>query len=50
MVLGLAKHPLVEAHDLSSLQSIMSGAAPLGGELAEEAPAGSVAPSSRATA
>jgi 4-coumarate--CoA ligase len=37
MVLGLAKHPLVEAHDLSSLQSIMSGAAPLGGELAEEA-------------
>jgi 4-coumarate--CoA ligase len=37
MVLGLAKHPLVEAHDLSSLRSIMSGAAPLGGELAEEA-------------
>ena len=37
MVLGLAKHPLVEAHDLSSLESIMSGAAPLGGELAEEA-------------
>ncbi len=37
MVLGLAKHPLVEQHYLSSLQSIMSGAAPLGGDLAQEA-------------
>jgi 4-coumarate--CoA ligase len=50
MVLGLAKHPLVEAHDLSSLRSIMSGAAPLGGELAEEAARRVGCPSSRATA
>ncbi|MEX2660233.1 MAG: AMP-binding protein [Acidimicrobiales bacterium] len=37
MVLGLAKHPLVEQHDLSSVRSVMSGAAPLGADLAEEA-------------
>jgi len=37
IVLGLAKHPLVDNYDLSSLEVIMSGAAPLGSELAEAA-------------
>ena len=37
MVLGLAKHPLVDQHDLSSVRSVMSGAAPLGADLAQEA-------------
>jgi 4-coumarate--CoA ligase len=36
-VLALAKHPIVDNYDLSSLQSVFSGAAPLGAELAEEA-------------
>jgi len=35
IVLGLTKHPLVANYDLSSLKVIISGAAPLGGELAE---------------
>jgi acyl-CoA synthetase (AMP-forming)/AMP-acid ligase II len=35
ILLALAKHPLVDNYDLSSLQGIMSGAAPLGGELAQ---------------
>ncbi len=39
IVLGLAKHPAVETFDLSSLRKIFCGAAPLGGELAEEASA-----------
>jgi acyl-CoA synthetase (AMP-forming)/AMP-acid ligase II len=39
IVLALAKHPLVDEYDLSSLTWIMSGAAPLGAELAEEAAA-----------
>jgi acyl-CoA synthetase (AMP-forming)/AMP-acid ligase II len=39
MVLGLAKHPSVDAYDISSLRKVFSGAAPLGGELAEEAAA-----------
>ena len=34
ILLGLAKHPVVEKYDLSSLRWIMSGAAPLGRELA----------------
>ena len=34
IALALAKHPAVDAHDLSSLRTIMSGAAPLGAELA----------------
>lgn len=34
ILVALAKHPLVERYDLSSLQGIMSGAAPLGGDLA----------------
>ncbi|HSH74927.1 MAG TPA: AMP-binding protein, partial [Longimicrobiales bacterium] len=34
ILLALAKHPLVEEYDLSSLNGIMSGAAPLGGDLA----------------
>ncbi len=36
MVLALAKSPLVENYDLSSLKQLFSGAAPLGGELAEK--------------
>ena len=35
IALALAKHPLVDEHDLSSLRMIMSGAAPLGAELTE---------------
>jgi acyl-CoA synthetase (AMP-forming)/AMP-acid ligase II len=35
ILLALAKHPLVDQYDLSSLDGIMSGAAPLGGELAQ---------------
>ena len=33
LVLFLAKHPLVDKYDTSSIDQIMSGAAPLGGEL-----------------
>src|SRR5688500_609593 len=33
IALGLAKHPLVEKFDLSSLRLVLSGAAPLGAEL-----------------
>ncbi|MEL7156380.1 MAG: AMP-binding protein [Actinomycetota bacterium] len=39
MVLGLAKAPIVDDYDLSSIRQIFSGAAPLGAELAEEAAA-----------
>jgi acyl-CoA synthetase (AMP-forming)/AMP-acid ligase II len=34
IILGLAKHPAVEGYDLSGLEVIMSGAAPLDAELA----------------
>ena len=37
IVLALAKHPLVEKYDLSSLRQIVSGAAPLGADLAAAA-------------
>ncbi len=37
IVLALAKHPLVDQFDLSSLKQVFSGAAPLGAELAGEA-------------
>ena len=37
VVLALAKHPLVDKYDLSSVKSLFSGAAPLGAELADEA-------------
>ncbi len=37
IILALAKHPLVEQYDLSSLKQIISGAAPLGAELADAA-------------
>jgi 4-coumarate--CoA ligase len=37
IVVALAKHPVVDAHDLSALTQIFSGAAPLSAELAEEA-------------
>jgi acyl-CoA synthetase (AMP-forming)/AMP-acid ligase II len=36
IVLALAKHPIVDQYDLSSLEVITSGAAPLGEELASE--------------
>ncbi len=39
IVLALAKHPLVDQFDLSSLKQVFSGAAPLGAELAAEAAA-----------
>ena len=35
IALALAKHPAVDAHDLSSVEVTMSGAAPLGAELAD---------------
>ena len=51
VVLALAKHPLVDEFDLSSLRAILSGAAPLDSDLAREpAPSASAARSSRATA
>ncbi len=37
IILGLAKHPLVDSFDLSSLKLIMSGAAPLAESTAKEA-------------
>ena len=39
IVLGLAKHPLVDKYDLKSLRVMFSGAAPLGAELAAAASA-----------
>ncbi len=39
MVLALAKQPIVSNYDLSSLEVVVSGAAPLGAELAAEATA-----------
>jgi len=39
MVLALAKHPIIDEFDLSSLRFIFSGAAPLGSELSDEAAA-----------
>lgn len=39
IVLALAKHPLVDQYDLSSLRQVFSGAAPLSAELAQEASA-----------
>lgn len=35
IILALAKHPLVDSYDLSSLKTIISGAAPLGGDVQE---------------
>jgi len=37
IVLAMAKHPLVDQYDMSSLRSVFSGAAPLSAELAAEA-------------
>ena len=39
IVLALAKHPLVDQYDLSSVERLFSGAAPLGADLADEAAA-----------
>jgi acyl-CoA synthetase (AMP-forming)/AMP-acid ligase II len=39
ILLALAKHPAVDGYDLSSLRQILSGAAPLGAELARAAAA-----------
>jgi acyl-CoA synthetase (AMP-forming)/AMP-acid ligase II len=36
IALALAKHPAVDGFDMSSVQTVMSGAAPLGGELSEK--------------
>lgn len=36
IVLGLAKHPMVDDYDLSSLKALMSGAAPLGSEVQKQ--------------
>ena len=36
IALALAKHPAVDSRDLSSVKTVMSGAAPLGAELAEQ--------------
>ena len=35
IVLALAKHPVVDQYDMSSVRQVFSGAAPLGGELAD---------------
>ena len=37
IVLALAKHPIIDRYDLSSVRQIFSGAAPLGGDVAEAA-------------
>lgn len=37
IVLALAKHPIIDQYDLSSVREIFSGAAPLGGDVAEAA-------------
>ena len=37
IILALAKHPVVDNYDLSSLKTVMSGAAPLSGDLASAA-------------
>ena len=39
IILGLAKHPVVDKYDLSNLEVIMSGAAPLGQDLQDAAQA-----------
>src|SRR5690606_20714688 len=39
IVLALAKHPLVDRYDLSALEVVVSGAAPLSAELSEAAAA-----------
>ncbi len=39
IVLALAKHPIIDQYDLSSVRQIFSGAAPLGGEIADAAAA-----------
>ena len=51
IVLALAKHPVVDEYDLSSLRWIMSGAAPLGKDVAARGrPSGWAAWCRRATA
>ena len=37
MILAFAKHPIIDEYDLSSVRTIMSGAAPLGADLLKEA-------------
>lgn len=39
IILALAKHPIVDKYDLSSVESILSGAAPLGGDVQDLAAA-----------
>jgi 4-coumarate--CoA ligase len=50
IALALAKHPLVDDYDLSSLDMIMSGRAPLGPELEEACGSAWAAACCRATA
>lgn len=37
MILAFAKHPIIDKYDLSSLKVVISGAAPLGGDIQEAA-------------
>lgn len=37
IILALAKHPIIDQYDLSSVRQLFSGAAPLGGEIADAA-------------
>ncbi|MBJ3762650.1 AMP-binding protein [Maribius pontilimi] len=39
VVLALAKHPMVDAHDMSAVAQLICGAAPLGGDVADAAAA-----------
>ncbi len=39
IILGLAKHPIVDQYDVSSIRQVFSGAAPLGADLAADAAA-----------
>ena len=50
IVLALAKHPAVDKHDLSALERVMSGAAPLDAACARRRRRGSIASCCRATA
>jgi hypothetical protein len=49
IALALAKHPIVDEFDLSSLQLVFSGAAPLGEELEVARPTSASGPSSSST-
>ena len=50
IMLALARHPLVDDYDLSSLRGITCAAAPLGAELATRSPTASAARCTRRSA